>query len=100
MTPESLRAHGMACGYRFTITSLETSGSAARVTVRNTGVAPLYFDAFVAMNGIRAKETLKGLLPGDSRRCTVASGGARPKLAIACDRLVPGQQIEFEADLK
>jgi hypothetical protein len=94
MGMDAIRDHGMACGYRFKITALETSPIAARATVQNVGVAPIYYDAFVAVNG-----ALKGLLPGDSRRFTIAAGGSEPKLAIESDRLVPGQSIEFEADL-
>jgi hypothetical protein len=99
-TMDRIREHGMACGYRFKITAFEASPSAAQVTVSNTGVAPIYFDAFVAVNGIRAKETLKGLLPGQSHRFDVASGGVNPRLEIECNRLVPGQRIRFQADLK
>jgi hypothetical protein len=99
-TARRLREHSMACGYRFEVTAFEAGPSASRVTVSNVGVAPLYYDAFVAVNGVRAKGSLKGLLPGESRRFEVASGGERPKLTIECDRLVPGQRIEFQADLK
>jgi hypothetical protein len=53
----------------------------------------------VAVNGVRAQDSLKGLLPGEERRFTVASGGENPKLTIECNRLKPGQRIEFEADL-
>jgi hypothetical protein len=91
--------YGKACGYRFKVTAFDTSPSAARATVLNAGVAPIYVDAFVAVNGVRSTETLKGLLPGKSRCFNIASGGAKPKLIIECDRLVPGQRIEFEADL-
>jgi hypothetical protein len=99
-TPERIREHGMACGYRFQVTAFEASASAARVAVANRGVAPIYYDAFVAVNGVRASESLKGLLPGESRRFDVASGGANPRLEIGCDRLVPGQRIGFQANLK
>jgi hypothetical protein len=68
--------------------------------VSNKGVAPIYYDTFVAVNGIRAKESLKGLLPGESNRYDVASGGANAKLEIECDRLVHGQRIGFDANLK
>jgi hypothetical protein len=67
--------------------------------VANSGVAPIYYDAFVAVNGIRAEGSLKGLLPGEERLFTVPSGGTNPELSIECDRLVPGQRIDFEADL-
>jgi hypothetical protein len=68
--------------------------------VTNTGVAPLYHDAYLAVHGVRAERSLKGLLPGQSRTDEIASGGASPKLTIACDRLVPGQTIDFEANLR
>ncbi len=98
-TLERIRDHGLACGYKFKVTAFEVSDAAAQVTVANTGVAPIYYDAFVAVNGVRAQDSLKGLLPGEERQFAVASGGAHPKMTIECDRLVPGQHIEFEADL-
>ena len=95
-----ISAAGLACGYRFRILAFEASPSRSRVTVTNTGVAPIYHDAYLAVNGVRAQRSLKGLLPGQSRTDEIASGGAAPKLTIACDRLVPGQTIEFEANLR
>lgn len=99
-TMERIREHGSACGYKFKVTSFEAGRSESNVTVTNTGVAPVYYDAYVAVNGVRAKDSLKYLQPDQSRRFTVASGGASPQLTIECDRLVPGQRIEFEANLK
>jgi hypothetical protein len=96
---ERIREHSLACGYRFKVSGFEAGDTEAGVTVTNSGVAPLYYDAFVAVNGVRARESLKGLLPGEERRFIVASGGPDPRLTIECDRLVPGQRIEFEADL-
>jgi hypothetical protein len=98
-TMERIREHSLACGYKFEVTVLEASDTAARVTVANSGVAPIYYDAFVAVNGVRARDSLKGLLPGEKRRFTVPSGGTDPQLTIESDRLVPGQRIEFEAEL-
>lgn len=70
------------------------------VVVRNVGVAPIYYDAFAAINGTRSKRSLKGLGPGKSLNCSVNIGGLSPKLSIECDRLVKGQTIQFQADLK
>ena len=98
-TMEQIRQHGLRCGYKFRVTSFEVSPRAAHVTVTNVGVAPIYYDAYPAVNGVRAAESLKGLLLGEERRFTVASGGTHPSLTIECDHLVPGQEIEFEADL-
>ncbi len=97
---DRIRELGLACGYRFRITAFEAGASASRVSVENTGVAPIYHDAYVAVNGVRAPESLKLLAPGQRRQFTVASGGAAPVLTIEADRLVPGQTIGFDADLR
>lgn len=97
---DRIRELGLACGYRFRITAFEAGAAGSRVTVENTGVAPIYHDAYVAVNGVRAGESLKLLGPGQRRQFTVASGGAAPALTIESDRLVPGQTIGFDADLK
>ncbi len=99
-TMDRIREHGLACGYRFRITAFEAGARESRVTVTNTGVAPIYHDAYVAVNGVRATDSLKLLAPGASRQFAVASGGASPALTIESDRLVPGQRIEFDADLR
>ena len=90
---------GMACGYRFRIAAFEAGARASRVTVENTGVAPIYHDAWVAVNGVRAGESLKLLPPGQRRQFIVSAGGPQPVLTIEADRLVPGQVIGFDADL-
>jgi archaellum component FlaF (FlaF/FlaG flagellin family) len=94
-----IKSAGMAIGYKFKVTSFKASSSDARVVVENTGIAPIYADAWVAVNGVRSSSSLKGLLPGQSREFSVPSGGSSPDLTIVCDRLVSGQSIEFEADL-
>ena len=95
-----IREAGLACGYRFRVTRFESSATRAVVTIRNTGIAPIYHDASPAVNGVRAEESLRGLLPGQERTFEIAAGGTAPSLSIESDRLVPGQRIEFEADLR
>lgn len=96
---ERIRDAGLACGYRFRVTRFEASGTRSLVEISNRGIAPIYYDAFPAVNGQRSAVSLKGLLPGQSRMFEVAFGGDRPALTIECDRLVSGQQIEFDAAL-
>jgi hypothetical protein len=96
---DRIRSAGLACGYQFRIQAFEASPSRSRVTITNTGIAPIYHDAFVAINGFRASRSLKGLLPGESQTNEIGAGGTSPKLSIESDRLVPGQSIEFAADL-
>ena len=61
--------------------------------------APIYYDAFVSIDRTRASESLKGLLPGETRSFSIQAGGVNPSISIECDRLIPGQIIEYEADL-
>ena len=72
--------------------------------VTNEGVAPIYYDAFVAIDGVRSDASLKGLLPGQTwtiqTLAGTAVGGQAPTLTIESDRLVAGQVIEFAADLQ
>jgi hypothetical protein len=97
---DRVRTAGLACGYKFRIQAFEASDSNARITVTNTGVAPIYHDAFLTVNSVRSARTLKGLHPGESRTDEIPAGGKSPRLTIESDRLVAGQAIDFEADLK
>lgn len=90
---------GLACGYRFRIESFESSDRETRVSISNQGLAPIYFDAFPAIGGRRSSTSLKGLLPAETRSFVAPAGGSNPELTIECDRLSPGQRIEFEAKL-
>ena len=98
VSKDRIRAAGMACGYRFRVESFETRPGKSRVTIRNTGVAPIYRSAFVAVKGVRGTFDLKKLMPGDSKTVEIEAGGPGAKLSIACDHLVKGQEIPFEAD--
>jgi hypothetical protein len=97
--PDRIREAGLACGYRFRVTRFESRAGRSVVTIRNTGIAPIYHDAFPAVDGVRAKESLKALLPDQERMFEIAAGGTAPALTIESDRLVPGQRIEYDADL-
>ncbi len=91
---------GLACGYKFRITSFLANVSTSRVTVSNTGIAPIYRDAFVAVNGVRATTSLKLLAPGKSVTFDIPSSSNSPVLTIESNHLVKGQSIGFDADLK
>ncbi|MEZ0229674.1 MAG: DUF4832 domain-containing protein [Planctomycetota bacterium] len=96
---ERVKEAGLACGHRFRVAAFEASPTASRVTIENTGVAPLHHDAWIAVNGVRASTSLRGLAPGTRRAFDVSKGGPPHKLSIASAKLVRGQEIELEADL-
>ncbi len=96
---DRIRQASHACGYRFRVEGFYVKADSARVIVRNIGNAPLYHDAYVAVNGIRCETSLKGLPPGTAAGFRVASGtaagGPLPSLAIESDRLPEGKEIQF-----
>ncbi len=94
---QTIRDAGMKCGYRFTIQNLETDGQQTRGTCVNTGVAPIYVDAWPAIGDVRAEQSLKFLLPGQSIRFVIPQATDGREFLIASDRLVPGQKIPFES---
>jgi hypothetical protein len=99
-TMSRIEQAGIASGYAFQVTAFTANAFSTRVSVRNAGIAPIYYDAFMTVNGVRASESLAALMPGDSHEYTIDSGGDHPVLTIECDRLVVGQKIEFDADLQ
>ena len=50
------------------------------------------------MGGIRAAESLRGLLPGERRVFAVSAAAEPGNVAIVSDAILPSQRIEFEAD--
>ncbi len=95
---ERIRQAGLACGYRFVLQRLETNGKMLRGAIRNEGVAPIYYDAYPAANGLRSKTSLRNLLPGNTVEFVIDTAAASEKIlfSIAADRLVPSQSIPFE----
>ena len=94
-TTERIKQASMASGYQFKIVSFKTKPDSSVVVVKNCGVAPIYYDAFVSVNGVRSPNTLKLLAPGEALECSVSAGGDNPLLTIESDRLVPGQTIGY-----
>jgi len=94
---DRIRAAGMSCGYRLRVTEYRAGGGKSVLALTDTGIAPIYHDAYVAVAGRRSTTSLKGLCPGETRVCEVAAAGG--DVTIESDRLVPGQKIEFVADL-
>lgn len=95
-TPARVKEAGLASGYRFAVTAAETNGVAMRLTVTNDGVAPIYYDAYFAVGTTRSTESLRGLLPGETKQITIPAIGT-PE--IVCDHLLPGQHIDYNAQL-
>ncbi|MDX2035724.1 MAG: DUF4832 domain-containing protein [Isosphaeraceae bacterium] len=96
---ERVAEAGRACGYRFRVVRFASNSHVTEVAIRNVGVAPIYRDAYPTVDGKRAVESLVGLEPGETRTYRIMSGGESPRLQITSDQILPGQVIEFEAEL-
>ena len=97
-----IKEASMATGYAFRVTKLESDTEKVRISIRNEGIAPIYYDAYPSVNGQRSTNSLKGLLANSSRDFVINLGEHNPldiELEIESDRLVTGQVIQFNADL-
>ena len=101
-TPERIAEAAMSMGYRFEIRDFQVKeGEKAAVRIANVGVAPIYRDAFVQVEGVRGDLNLRTLMPGDEAWVIIpcpATTASRP--SIACDHLVSGQEIQYQADIQ
>ena len=97
-----LKEASMAMGYRFEIRDFRIrEGESAAVLIANAGVAPIYRDAFIEVDGVRGEFNLRTLMPGDEvwvRISCKAGPSSRP--SIVCDHLVSGQTIQYQADIR
>jgi len=94
-TTARIKQASMASGYQFKIVSFKSKSDSSVLVVKNSGVAPIYYDAYVSVNGVRSPQSLKLLAPGEVLECSVSAGGDDPLLTIESDRLVPGQTIGY-----
>ena len=98
-TAQRFKEAALECGYHFQLTELSTDGAKTRAEITNTGVAPIYRDAFLAVGGVRGAESLKGLLPGKTRQILIEKATDGRDVTIESDFILPGQAIQFDADL-
>jgi hypothetical protein len=96
-TIDRIKEAGMATGYKFKIIDAQTDGVKTYITIKNIGTAPIYYDAYPAINSIRSDASLTGLVSGEQRQFVLNEPWSDEKSSfeIQCDRLVAGQMIEF-----
>lgn len=100
-TAERVKEASQHAGYQFTIRLFAVTANEARVWVKNTGVAPCYFDVFPTVQNIRSEESLKYLLPGETRMCVIK--GVKlgetdaPELTITGDKLYENETVPYLA---
>jgi hypothetical protein len=90
-----IKRASLATGYKFKIVSLRTAADTSVFEILNYGVAPIYYDAYIAVNGTRSPQSLKLLAPGQTQTYGVSAGAEGAEITIECDKLVEGQKIQF-----
>lgn len=99
--PERFREGSMAAGYKMKVLDCLTDGTATKLLVTNTGIAPLYRDAFFAIGTTASTTSLRGLLPGEEKWIEIAAPLTDSKaLHITSPHILDSQEIEYEADIK
>ena len=97
-TVERFAEAGMAIGYRLLVTRCETNGEETRLMVYNEGVAPLYRDAYFAIDTVFSSTTLRGLLPKEQREIVIPAALMNgDALHVVSPYILPSQEIEFRA---
>ena len=98
-TAERFKEASRACGYHFALTGLYANDAKTAAYVTNTGIAPIYRDAFLAVSSVRSSTSLKGLLPGDTLLVYIDKVSKGNDLTIESDYILPTQTIQFDANL-
>ena len=99
---DRIQEAAMSLGYRFEIRDYRIKeGEWASVLVANAGVAPIYRDAYVAVEGRRGEYNLRTLMPGDEVWIRIPCPASKESVpTIECDHLVSGQHIEYQASIE
>ncbi|MBR0056604.1 MAG: DUF4832 domain-containing protein [Kiritimatiellae bacterium] len=108
-TAKRLAAAAENCGYRFRLVDArhERGKPFIIAEVANDGVAPLYHDAYLALESAQgsnvtamslSRESLRGLLPGESRLFRIEFKGIPDldSLRAISPKLLPGTSIHLE----
>lgn len=93
-TAERIKEASLNTGYKFEITKFEKSNGKSFLTVKNIGVAPIYYDTYLSINGNKSTTSLKTLMPAQESVFTINYDG-NETLIITCERLLSGQVIDF-----
>ena len=101
-TMDRIKEASMSMGYKFEIKDFRVKDNEAAVLIENIGVAPIYRDAYVSVGGVKGAYSLKNLMPGEQKWIEIKGEGVSAKAVpqIECAHLVPGQKIEYKANIE
>jgi len=92
-----IKEASLLSGYKFEIIQDLIVGTHREITVKNLGTAPIYYDAYLKVEGTTSGNSLKGLATGETIICTLETV-SEVAPGITCTRLLPGQKITYHAN--
>ena len=92
---DRIKTASLNSGYKFKLNSFQTKQDSSIIEVVNLGVAPIYVDAYLTVNGVRSTESLKFLAPDETKTFHIAAGGTNPVVSIESDDILPTEEIQF-----
>ncbi|MBR6118050.1 MAG: DUF4832 domain-containing protein [Paludibacteraceae bacterium] len=99
-TAARFKQASLASGYHFKVLDVVTDADSTLILVTNTGVAPIYTEAFFSIGYIGSSDYLNQLMPGDTLLAMVyAPLLPGKKLEIYAPYILDDQVIEFEANV-
>lgn len=92
-----IKSVGSQMGYRFKLKSVSEKNGKTWVTIQNTGIAPIYYPAYVAIGDAKSSDSLVSLMPGEVKSYVV-NGTVSPQnpLHIFCSHILKTQHMTLE----
>lgn len=85
----------LASGYKFKLISVMSMPGATIIEVENVGVAPIYIDAYLTVNGVMSTQSLKLLAPNQITTINIPAGSYNPTITIESDDILPTEEIQY-----
>ena len=98
-TMQRIKEASIASGYYFKLESYKEYSDHTIIVIKNMGNAPIYYDAFISINGERNNLSLAQLNSGESQEYRFNKTFTDPQVSIESDHLVPGQNIQFQGNM-
>lgn len=93
---DEIKNASLLTGYKFEITEDLIVGDHREITVKNLGTAPIYYHAYLKVDGVISGNSLKGLSADKSIVCTLNTISEFNPV-IVCNRILVDQEITYHA---
>jgi len=94
-TKERIKEASLASGYKFKLVSVQSMPDSTIVEIVNVGVAPIYVDAYLTVNGVMSTQSLKLLPPGQVTTFHIPAGSYNPVITIESDDILATEEIQY-----